>query len=145
MKLLYPEIDTWVYNTPQTDPSINMLPVSLSHLGMLKTSRVASSPAQKAVTTYEGDQTTTSLCHFWRSNGLTCKFPFQMLFLNSGLASLHETSLTRREARANKHNSSDTSPHRRDYPVFPPHSHTRHFQPWQFFLRVTPAILSSSH
>lgn len=66
MKLLYPEIDTWVYNMRQTDPSINMLPMSLSHPGMLKTSRVMSPPTQKAVTTYEGDQTTISLCRFWR-------------------------------------------------------------------------------
>lgn len=50
MKLLYPEIDTWVYNMQKTDPSINMLPMSLSHPGMLKMSRVVFPPAQKAVT-----------------------------------------------------------------------------------------------
>lgn len=81
MKLLYPEIDTWVYNMQKTDPSINMLPMFVSHPRMLKMSRVVSPPAQKAVTTYEGDQTPISLCHFWRSNRLTCRFPFQMLLL----------------------------------------------------------------
>lgn len=54
MKLLYPEIDTWVYNMQKTDPSIKMLPMSLSHPGMLKMSRVVFPPAQKAVTAYEG-------------------------------------------------------------------------------------------
>lgn len=81
MKLLYPEIDTRVYNMQKTDPSINMLPVSLSHPGMLKMPRAVSPPAQKAVTTHEGDQTTISLCHFWRSNRLTRRFPFPMLLL----------------------------------------------------------------
>lgn len=55
MKLLYPEIDTRVYNMQKTDPSINMLPMSLSYPGMLKMSRVVFPLAQKAVTPYEGD------------------------------------------------------------------------------------------
>ena len=47
MKLLYPEIDTWVYNMQKTVPSINMLPVFLSHPGMLKMSRVVSPQHRK--------------------------------------------------------------------------------------------------
>lgn len=44
MKLLYPEIETWVYNTQKRDPSINMLRVSLSLPGALKMPRVVFPP-----------------------------------------------------------------------------------------------------
>lgn len=44
MKLLYPEIETWVYNMQKRDLSINMLWISLSLPGTLKMSRVMFPP-----------------------------------------------------------------------------------------------------
>lgn len=81
MKLLYPEIDTWVYNTQKTDPSINTLPVSI-------TRRCWGWPGLCS-------PSTESCHHIWKGPKccllvplwevrLICRFPFQSLSFGRG-------------------------------------------------------------
>lgn len=67
MKLLYPEIDTRVYNMRKTDPSINTLPTAVTR-GGTGDGQGCAPPAQKAATTCERDQNAVCLCHFGRSD-----------------------------------------------------------------------------
>lgn len=97
MKLLYPEIDTWVYNMQKTDPSINTLPMSITR-GDAGDGWGCVPPAQKAATTYERGQNAVCLCHFGRSDW-SADFHFKAFTL----------------AEATKHKFPVTSSQRRDY------------------------------
>lgn len=79
MKLLYPEIDTCVYNTRKPDPSTNTLPLPLLQPGTLKVARVMCPPAQKAVTAWRG--TNHGVFVPLLEVKQTSRFPFLMPFL----------------------------------------------------------------
>lgn len=88
MKLLYPEIEAWVYNMQKRDLSINMLRMSLSLPGMLKMSRVMF-PPRKLSPHMKG---TKLLFLFVTSGGQTdwcAGFPFKCLYFSRGMGQLH--------------------------------------------------------
>lgn len=117
MKLLYPEIDTWVYNMQKTDPSIN---VSIT-LGDVKDVQGHVPPSiESCHSTWRGPN-----CYFFvpplqvRQTDLRVSLPNAFTLAEARASftvwDLLHAGPTHRGARVTKHDSPLTSSRRRDY------------------------------